>query len=82
MTGNRESTLGLAALTVALSAWPRLDARAPLRDLRAELGGRMAKLEAGMKELGDRVTRLEAKFELVEACILRRNEPAEAVPAE
>ena len=57
--------------------------------IEADLGGRMDKLEAGMKDLGDkvvalgeRVARLEGKFELVEAYILRRNEPAEGAPAE
>ena len=89
MTEAWEAGLGLAGLTVGLSAWLRLETHATLRGLRGEvrdarggLSGRMEKLEGSMRDLGERVARLEGKFEPVAAYVLRRDDRPAAAPAE
>lgn len=81
---------------VVLTAWLRLDTRGALRDVRGEvrglrgevrnarggLSGRMEKLEGSMRDFGERVARLEGKFEPVAAYVLRRDDRPEAAPAE
>ena len=74
---------GVALLTawVALAGllWQglrRIDAR--IDRVESSLGTRIDRLEAGIMEVRDRLSRLEGKMELLEGYIMRRNEHGSA----